>query len=134
MQIEVASNPEFLAQGTAVRDTLYASRIVLGVESEHAENVLRQVYGGFEAPILVTNRRSAEMIRSMRPTIFLALKISYVNEIANLCEIVGADIQDVTQGMGLDPPLAIGFKCRYWLWRQLLSQGYQGAALAGQFS
>ena len=108
VQIEVASNPEFLAQGTAVRDTLRASRIVLGVESEHAESVLRQVYGGFEAPILVTNRRSAEMIKYASND-FLALKISYVNEIANLCEIVGADIQDVTQGMGLDPRIGNRF-------------------------
>ncbi len=108
IQIEVASNPEFLAQGTAVRDTLHASRIVLGVESKHAENVLRQVYAGFEAPILVTNRRSAEMIKYASND-FLALKISYVNEIANLCEIVGADIQDVTQGMGLDPRIGNRF-------------------------
>lgn len=108
VQIEVASNPEFLAQGTAVRDTLHTSRIVLGVESEHAESILRQVYAGFEAPILVTNRRSAEMIKYASND-FLALKISYVNEIANLCEIVGADIQDVTQGMGLDPRIGNRF-------------------------
>lgn len=106
--IEVASNPEFLAQGTAVRDTLHASRIVLGVESDHAENVLRNVYAGFDAPILVTNRRSAEMIKYASND-FLALKISYVNEIANLCEIVGADIEDVTAGMGLDPRIGNRF-------------------------
>ena len=100
--IEVASNPEFLAQGTAVRNTLHASRIILGVESKHAETVLRNVYAGFDAPVLVTNRRSAEMIKYASND-FLALKISYVNEIANLCELVGADIQDVTAGMGLDP-------------------------------
>ena len=108
VQLEVASNPEFLAQGTAVRDTLHASRIVLGVESEHAETILRQVYAGFDAPILVTNRRSAEMIKYASND-FLALKISYVNEIANLCEIVGADIQDVTQGMGMDPRIGNRF-------------------------
>lgn len=106
--LEVASNPEFLAQGTAVRDTLYASRIVLGVESKHTENVLREVYAGFEAPVLVTNRRSAEMIKYASND-FLALKISYVNEIANLCELVGADIQDVTAGMGLDPRIGNQF-------------------------
>ena len=106
--LEVASNPEFLAQGTAVRDTLHASRIVLGVESKHAEDVLREVYAGFEAPILVTNRRSAEMIKYASND-FLALKISYVNEIANLCELVGADIQDVTSGMGLDPRIGSQF-------------------------
>lgn len=106
--LEVASNPEFLAQGTAVRDTLHASRIVLGVESEQAEAVLREVYAGFEAPVLVTNRRSAEMIKYASND-FLALKISYVNEIANLCELVGADIQDVTAGMGLDPRIGNQF-------------------------
>lgn len=106
--LEVASNPEFLAQGTAVRDTLYASRIVLGVESEYAEKVLREVYVGFEAPVLVTNRRSAEMIKYASND-FLALKISYINEIANLCELVGADIQDVTAGMGLDPRIGNQF-------------------------
>lgn len=106
--LEVASNPEFLAQGTAVSDTLYASRIVLGVESEHAEAVLKEVYAGFESPILVTNRRSAEMIKYASND-FLALKISYVNEIANLCELVGADIQDVTAGMGLDPRIGNQF-------------------------
>lgn len=100
--VEVASNPEFLAQGSAVRDTLHASRIVLGVESERAERVLRELYGGFEdVPVLVTNRRSAEMIKYASND-FLALKISYINEIANLCEIVGADISDVTRGMGYD--------------------------------
>lgn len=106
--LEVASNPEFLAQGTAVRDTLHASRIVLGVESEYAEKVLREVYASFEAPVLVTNRRSAEMIKYASND-FLALKISYVNEIANLCELVGADIQDVTAGMGLDPRIGNQF-------------------------
>jgi len=106
--IEVASNPEFLAQGTAVQDTLHANRIVLGVESKHAEAVLREVYAGFDAPVLVTNRRSAEMIKYASND-FLALKISYVNEIANLCELVGADIQDVTAGMGLDPRIGDKF-------------------------
>lgn len=108
VQLEVASNPEFLAQGSAVQDTLYASRIVLGVESEHAEEVLREVYAGFEVPILVTSRRSAEMIKYASND-FLALKVSYVNEIANLCELVGADIQDVTVGMGLDPRIGTQF-------------------------
>ncbi len=108
VQVHVASNPEFLAQGTAVRDTLHASRIVLGVESDYAEQILREVYKGFTAPILVTNRCSAEMIKYASND-FLALKISYVNEIANMCEIVGADIQDVTQGMGFDPRIGNRF-------------------------
>lgn len=99
--VHVASNPEFLAQGTAVKDTLHASRIVIGAESKYARDVLEKVYENFEAPKVITNRRSAEMIKYASND-FLALKISYVNEIANLCEIVGADIEDVTRGMGFD--------------------------------
>ncbi|MDY3250505.1 MAG: UDP-glucose/GDP-mannose dehydrogenase family protein, partial [Candidatus Choladocola sp.] len=101
VKVWIASNPEFLAQGTAVRDTLHASRIVIGVENPEAGRILEEVYRDFEAHKLITNRRSAEMIKYASND-FLALKISYINEIANLCEIVGADIQDVTRGMGFD--------------------------------
>lgn len=101
IKVWVASNPEFLSQGTAMRDTLHASRIVIGVENPEAAQILQEVYKDFEAEKLVTNRRSAEMIKYASND-FLALKISYVNEIANLCEIVGADIEDVTKGMGFD--------------------------------
>ena len=101
VHIEVASNPEFLAQGTAVRDTLHASRIVIGVESKEAEAKLRDVYERFGQPIVVTNRRSAEMIKYASND-FLALKISFINEMANVCEIVGANIEDVAKGMSYD--------------------------------
>jgi UDPglucose 6-dehydrogenase len=101
VRVSVASNPEFLAQGTAVKDTLHASRIVIGVEEEAAGQVLKEVYKGFDAPVLVTNRKSAEMIKYASND-FLALKISFINEIANLCEIIGADINDVALGMGYD--------------------------------
>ncbi len=101
LKVHVASNPEFLAQGTAVRDTLHASRIVLGVEDEFSEKKLREVYAGIDAPVVVTNRRSAEMIKYASND-FLALKISYINEIANLCEVIGADISDVAKGMSYD--------------------------------
>ena len=101
IHIEVASNPEFLAQGTAVKDTLHASRIVIGVESKEAEEKLRHIYEGFNQPIVVTNRRSAEMIKYASND-FLALKISFINEIANVCEIVGANIEDVARGMSYD--------------------------------
>ena len=108
INIEVASNPEFLAQGTAVVDTLRASRIVIGVESERAENTLREVYERFNQPIVATNRRSAEMIKYASND-FLALKISFMNEIANFCEIVGADIEDVAKGMSYDPRIGDKF-------------------------
>lgn len=108
IHIEVASNPEFLAQGTAVVDTLKASRIVIGVESERAENILREVYERFNQPIVATNRRSAEMIKYASND-FLALKISFMNEIANFCEMVGADIEDVAKGMSYDPRIGDKF-------------------------
>ena len=108
INIEVASNPEFLAQGTAVKDTLHASRIVIGVESDFAEKLLRDVYERFKQPIVVTNRRSAEMIKYASND-FLALKISFMNEIANFCEDVGADIEDVAKGMSFDPRIGDKF-------------------------
>jgi len=101
VNVYVASNPEFLAQGTAVRDTLHASRIVIGAEEEVAAETLKEVYKDFGAPIVVTNRKSAEMIKYASND-FLALKISFINEIANLCENIGANIEDVALGMGYD--------------------------------
>jgi len=100
-RIEVASNPEFLAQGSAVRDTLHAARIVIGTESEWAESLLREIYHPFAVPIVAVSRRSAEMIKYASND-FLALKISYMNDIANLCELVGADVTDVARGMSFD--------------------------------
>ncbi|GEP63928.1 UDP-glucose 6-dehydrogenase [Clostridium beijerinckii] len=108
IQIEVASNPEFLAQGTAVVDTLYAKRIVIGVESKKAEELLKEVYEGYNQPIVVTNRRSAEMVKYASND-FLALKISFMNEIANFCEMVGADVEDVAKGMSFDPRIGDKF-------------------------
>lgn len=101
VKINVASNPEFLAQGTAVKDTFKASRIVIGVENKKVEKVLREVYQPFNQPLVVTNRRSAEMIKYASND-FLALKISFMNDIANLCEKVGANIEDVARGMSYD--------------------------------
>lgn len=101
VKIEVVSNPEFLAQGTAVKDTLNAKRIVLGVPSKNAEDIMKQVYDGYGQPYVITDRESAEMIKYASND-FLALKISYINEIGNLCELVGANIEDVAKGMGMD--------------------------------
>lgn len=101
IKVEVAANPEFLAQGTAVRDTLNASRIVIGTESKAAEQLLTEIYQPFQQPILTMARRSAEMVKYASND-FLALKISFVNDIANLCETVGANIDDVTKGMSMD--------------------------------
>ena len=108
VKIEVASNPEFLAQGTAVYDTLHAKRIIIGTESKVAEEKLKEIYKDFNLPIVAVNRRSAEMIKYASND-FLALKISYMNDIANLCELVGADIQDVARGMSYDPRIGEKF-------------------------
>ncbi|MCR4754280.1 MAG: UDP-glucose/GDP-mannose dehydrogenase family protein [Lachnospiraceae bacterium] len=101
VKVEVASNPEFLAQGTAVHDTLHAARIIIGTESKEAETKLMNIYEPFGLPIVSVKRRSAEMIKYACND-FLALKISYMNDIANLCELVGADIEDVAKGMSYD--------------------------------
>jgi UDPglucose 6-dehydrogenase len=118
-EFDVASNPEFLSEGSAVVDFLYPDRIVVGAETKRAENLLREVYEpiihqdfpwnleqesprtGRAVPLLVTNRRSAELIKHASNS-FLAMKISYINAVANLCEAVGADIQEVSRGMGAD--------------------------------
>ncbi len=101
VKVNIASNPEFLAQGTAVKDTLYASRIVIGTENETTAEKMMDLYQNFNLPIVSTNRRSAEMIKYASND-FLALKISYMNDIANLCEAVGANIEDVADGMSYD--------------------------------
>ena len=108
VKVEVASNPEFLAQGTAVRDTLHAARIIIGTESKEAEALLKEIYEPFNLPIVSVKRRSAEMIKYACND-FLALKISYMNDIANLCELVGADIEDVAKGMSYDERIGSRF-------------------------
>ena len=101
IEVSVVSNPEFLSQGTAVKDTLHAQRIVLGVQNKHAAKVMKEVYDAFGIEYVITDRHSAEMIKYASND-FLALKISYINEISNICELVGANIEDVAKGMGLD--------------------------------
>jgi len=101
---DVASNPEFLREGAAIADFMRPDRVVLGVESERAERLLRELYRPInliEAPIMVTNRESAELIK-YAANAFLATKISFINEISTLCEQVGADVHAVAKGMGLD--------------------------------
>lgn len=108
LKIRVASNPEFLAQGNAVHDTLHATRIIIGTEDEEAERLLIQIYTPFDLPIVSVSRRSAEMIKYACNN-FLALKISYMNDMANLCELVGANIDDVAEGMRYDPRIGAKF-------------------------
>ena len=98
---DVVSNPEFLREGKAIYDFMHPSRIVLGVESERAAEIMMELYKPLVAPIIVTNIETAEMIKHASNA-FLALKISYVNVIANICEKVDADVAKVAEGMGYD--------------------------------
>ena len=100
----VASNPEFLREGAAIADFKHPDRIVVGAEDEHAREVLREIYRPLflnQAPMLFTGRRTAELIK-YAANAFLAMKITFINEMANLCEVVDADVHDVARGIGLD--------------------------------
>lgn len=126
MAFRVASNPEFLREGTAVEDFLHPDRIVVGVDDESAEKQLRDIYqpileGKFNCPVhsptcppqdpphfLVTNINSAELIKHASNS-FLALKISYANAVSDLCELLGASVEEVTRAMGLDPRIGPQF-------------------------
>src|SRR5437763_3156577 len=102
--VSVASNPEFLREGAAIADFKHPDRIVVGAEDEHAQDVLKEIYRPLflnRAPILITGRRTAELTK-YAANAFLAVKISFINEIADLCEAVDADVQDVARGIGLD--------------------------------
>jgi UDPglucose 6-dehydrogenase len=102
--VSVASNPEFLREGAAIADFKHPDRIVVGAQDAHAQDVLREIYRPLflnRAPILITGRRTAELTK-YAANAFLAVKISFINEIANLCEAVDADVQDVARGIGLD--------------------------------
>jgi len=103
-RFSVVSNPEFLREGVAIDDFLKPDRIVIGSEDEWAKSVISKVYGvdGFkDVPVLHTSRRSAELLK-YASNAFLAMKITFINEIADLCEAVGGDIRDVANGIGLD--------------------------------
>ncbi len=108
VEFEVVSNPEFLSQGTAVRDMLEPSRIVVGTRSEAAAELMRSLYEPFDSPLMIMDVCSAELVKYASND-FLALKISYINEIANLCSVLGADIEQVAAGMGADPRIGSQF-------------------------
>ncbi len=103
-RFSVASNPEFLREGAAIRDFKRPDRIVIGTEDDWAKDVMSEIYRPLflnESPILFTGRRTAELIK-YAANAFLATKITFINEIADLCEKVGADVQEVSRGIGLD--------------------------------
>lgn len=101
MDFDVVSNPEFLREGKAIYDFMHPDRIVIGAESERAANMMIELYKPLNAPLIVTNIETAELIKHAS-NVFLALKISYINAIASICEKVGADVVKVAEGMGYD--------------------------------
>ncbi|MDE1920901.1 MAG: UDP-glucose/GDP-mannose dehydrogenase family protein [Candidatus Omnitrophica bacterium] len=101
LDFDVASNPEFLKEGSAVHDFMNPDRVVIGVESKKAEQLLKEIYKPLKAKVLVTNIASAEMIKHASNS-FLAAKISFINAVAQICDRVGADVLKVAEGMGLD--------------------------------
>lgn len=101
IHVDVVSNPEFLREGHAIHDSFYGDRIIIGAESKSAGDTVEALYSNIEIPILRTDRRSAEMIK-YASNAFLAVKISYINQISNLCDKLGADINAVADGMGMD--------------------------------
>lgn len=101
IKFDVASNPEFLKEGTAIEDFMRPDRIVIGVESKKAKDLLVKLYSPIKSEIVITDIKSAELIKHASNS-FLATKISFINSIANICEKTGADIEKVSYGMGLD--------------------------------
>jgi UDPglucose 6-dehydrogenase len=110
-EFAVVSNPEFLREGSAIHDFKHPDRIVVGTEEDRAKNVVSEIYRPLslnQAPILYTSRRTAELIK-YAANAFLATKITFINEIADLCERVGADVQEVARGVGLDNRIGTKF-------------------------
>jgi len=105
---DVACNPEFTREGSAIEDFLHPDRIILGVANERSERLLRTLYAPFDCPIMVTDLATAELIKHASNA-FLAMKISYINAVANVCERVGADVHLVAEGMGHDARIGRAF-------------------------
>lgn len=108
VQFDIVSNPEFLREGCAVDDLLHPDRIVIGANSERAMDVIKRVYQPIHAPILETDVNSAELIKHAANS-FLALKISYINAVAKVCEKTGADVELVAEGIGMDKRISRHF-------------------------
>ncbi|MFJ7309291.1 UDP-glucose dehydrogenase family protein [Peribacillus frigoritolerans] len=108
ISFNMVSNPEFLRQGSAVMDTMQADRIIIGSENDEAAKKVQEMYRPLNVPFILTSIRSAEMIK-YASNAFLATKISFINEVANLCGVVGADVKDVAKGMGKDKRIGEAF-------------------------
>jgi len=105
---DVVSNPEFLREGTAVHDFLHPDRIVIGVKSKRAEKVMTTLYAPLKARLVITDLKSAELIKHASNS-YLSTKISFINAVSRVCELVGADVVKVAEGMGLDPRIGRSF-------------------------
>ncbi len=105
---DVASNPEFLQEGRAVENFFHPDRIVMGVDSDRARELLEAIYRPLNCPIVVTNPTTSELIKHTANA-FLSTKISFINMVSDICEAVGADVTNVAQGIGLDPRIGTGF-------------------------
>ena len=108
VKFDVASNPEFLREGSAINDFMHPDRIVVGVESKKAANILLNLYKPLNAPVVVTDIKSAELIKHASNS-FLAAKISFINAVARICDKVGADVIEVAEGMGFDKRIGRAF-------------------------
>lgn len=101
IDFDVVSNPEFLREGSAIKDFMEPDRVVIGVDNKRAEKIMREIYSPVDAPLIVTNVKSAELIKHASNS-FLAMKISFANALARICELSGANIDQVAYGMGMD--------------------------------
>ncbi|OAI56229.1 UDP-glucose 6-dehydrogenase [Verrucomicrobiaceae bacterium SCGC AG-212-N21] len=108
VEFDIVSNPEFLREGSAVEDLMNPDRIVIGSNSDRALAVMQKVYEPFVAPVLVTDMNSAELIKHAANS-FLALKISYINALSEICEVSGADVEKVAEGIGMDKRIGRSF-------------------------
>lgn len=108
VEFDVVSNPEFLREGTAIKDTLKPDRIVIGADSEKAIEVMKKLYSPIKAPLIITDIRSAELIKHASNA-FLATKISFINSVAQICEMSGADVGKVAEGIGYDKRISKEF-------------------------
>lgn len=108
IDFDVVSNPEFLREGSAIKDTIGPDRVVIGTDSEKAVEIMKKLYSPIKAPLIVTDIRSAELIKHASNA-FLATKVSFINALADICELSGADVEKVAEGMGHDKRIGRAF-------------------------
>lgn len=139
VSFDLVSNPEFLREGSAVKDFMHPDRIVVGTSDDYTAHIMKELYKGFDCPVVITDRRSSEMIKYACNS-YLAARISFINEIADVCENVGADIHSVIDGMKYDkrigghylsPGPGFGGPCLHKDIRSLIKFGGEAGAEVG---